>query len=238
MAAKLYTMSDMSATDVRPASPLDASPHTARSPAAIRLRRPGWRDPRLAVGLLLVAASTLIGARVLAAVDESVSVWVTADAVRAGDEVADVELVPGRALLKDGASATVYLGTGTEPAGVFDRDLQAGELVPAGALQSPGAQPRTDVPLSVDVGAAPVNLAVGDEVDVWVVPTEDVAVGSTAAQRVLRGVPVTVAGEVDALGSAGRQVVVRLAETSSARRLGEILGAIGNGRVVLVRVGG
>lgn len=185
-----------------------------------------------------MAGSTLVGARVLAAADESVPVWVTADAVRAGDEVADVELVPGRALLRDGASATVYLGTGTEPAGVFDRDLQAGELIPAGALQSPGAQSRTDVPLSVDVGAAPLNLAVGDDVDVWVLPTEDVAGGSTAAQRVLRGVPVTVAGDVDALGSAGRQVVVRLAETSSVRRLDEVLGAIGNGRVVLVRVGG
>lgn len=189
------------------------------------------------MGLLLVAVSTVVGARVLAAADESVSVWVTADAVRAGDEVADVELVPGRALLQDGASAAVYLSTGTEPAGVFDRDLQAGELVPAEALQSPGAQPLTDVPLSVEVGAAPVNLAVGDEVDVWVVPTEDAAVRSTA-QRVLRGVPVTVAGDVDALGSAGRQVVVRLAETGSARRLGDVLGAIGNGRVVLVRVGG
>lgn len=238
MAAKLYTMSDMSATDVRPASPLDASPHKPRSPAAIRLRRAGWRDPRLALGLLLVAVSTLIGARVVAAADESVPVWVTADAVRAGDEVADVDLVPGRALLTDGASATTYLGTGTEPAGVFDRDLEAGELLPAGALEAPGAQTRTDVPLSVEVGAAPVNLAVGDVVDVWVVPTDDTAVRPSAAQRVLRGVPVTVAGEVDALGSAGRQVVVRLAETRSARLLGDVLGAIGNGRVVLVRVGG
>src|SRR5699024_7184933 len=31
------------------------------SPAAVRLRRPGWRDPRLLLGVVLVAASVALG---------------------------------------------------------------------------------------------------------------------------------------------------------------------------------
>ena len=44
---------------------------------ATRVRRPGWRDPRLAVGLVLVAAATVAGARLLATSDDTVAVWVT-----------------------------------------------------------------------------------------------------------------------------------------------------------------
>src|SRR5690242_3116816 len=48
---------------------------------AARTRRPGWRDPRLWVGVAIVAACVAIGARVLGSADETVGVWaVRADA--------------------------------------------------------------------------------------------------------------------------------------------------------------
>src|SRR6478736_5540715 len=51
------------------------------TPTAVRATRPGWRDPRLWVGVLIVAVSVVAGARVLAAADDTVAVWaVAADA--------------------------------------------------------------------------------------------------------------------------------------------------------------
>ena len=41
-------------------------------PRATRSRRPGWRNPRLLIGLALVAGSVLVGARLVAAADDTV----------------------------------------------------------------------------------------------------------------------------------------------------------------------
>jgi len=227
----------MSLADVRTPNGVEPARTAPASPSATRLRRRGWRDPRLAVGLVLVAVSTLVGARLLAAADDSVPVWVAAGPVRAGDDAAGAELVPGRVRLTDGAATSVYLGTDVAPVGIFDRDLAAGELVPAAALQPAGSGRRSDVPLSVEPGDAPVDLAAGDRVDVWVVPDPEAAPtrGRGAAQRVLGAVPVAVAGSADSLGAARRQVVVGV--DGGATSLGDVLGTLGSGRVVLVRVG-
>ena len=48
---------------------------TPSSPWARRGSRPRWRDPRMLLGLLLVLASVLLGAKVLEAADDTVPVW-------------------------------------------------------------------------------------------------------------------------------------------------------------------
>ncbi|CAN5794459.1 hypothetical protein BH20ACT6_BH20ACT6_16030 [soil metagenome] len=60
---------------------------------------------------------------------------------------------------------------------------------------------------------------------------------AAAAERVLRAAPVAVAGPVDSLATASRAVVVRVDAVRGARQLGGVLGVVGSGRVVLVRVG-
>ncbi|MBN9374777.1 MAG: hypothetical protein J0I40_05175, partial [Cellulomonas sp.] len=46
------------------------------APVAQRLRRPGWRDPRLLTGLALVAASVALGSWALRAAERTVPVFV------------------------------------------------------------------------------------------------------------------------------------------------------------------
>lgn len=216
---------------LRPASSnTDTAP--GGSPPAMRLRRPGWRDPRLLVGLMLVAASTLAGARLLTQSDDTVTVWATAGTVRAGDDAAGVELVSSRIRLEDGATESSYLSAATRPGGVFTRDLAAGELVPASAL-SAAESDLADIALAVEAGDAPVDLTDGELVDVWSVP--DLAAGGSAgdAQRVLRAVPVGTVRSGAALGSTGLQVVVSV---DGGVDLGPVLETLAGGRVVLVRV--
>ena len=227
-------MSGMPVLDqrLRPASSTTSNATPGSSPPAIRLRRPGWRDPRLLVGLVLVAASTLAGARLLAQSDDTVTVWATAGAVRAGDDAGDVELVASRIRLEDGATESSYLSAQTQPSGVFTRDLAAGELVPAAAVSNSESD-VADVALAVEAGDAPVDLVDGELVDVWSVP--DPAAGRSAgdAERVLRAAPVGTVRSGAALGSTGRQVVVSV---DGGVDLGPVLETLAAGRVVLVRV--
>lgn len=231
-------MSVMPPVDLRarPSDTAASPPASASSPAALRLRRPGWRDPRLAVGLLLVAVSTVVGARLLAVSDDTVTVWATAGPVRAGDAADEVRLVPSRVDLEGDAGA-VYLPTDRAPEGVFTHDLAAGELVSSGALGEPDSQRRADLAVAVEAGNVPVDLAAGDLVDVWSVP-EPAAAGGTSgvAERVLEEVPVTAVESGSALGATGRQVVVQVDRAGTD--LGEVIGTLSGGTVVLVRVGG
>src|SRR5690606_13585820 len=55
------------------------------SPAAPRLRRPGWRDPRLAFGLLLVAGSVALGSWAVSSAGRTVAVYAVAETVTPGD---------------------------------------------------------------------------------------------------------------------------------------------------------
>jgi len=206
------------------------------SPPAARLRRPGWRDPRMAVGLVLVAVATVVGARLLGTADDTVTVWATADEVRAGDPVTAAALVPSRVRLADGATESTYLPAGAVPGGVFTRDLGAGEILPVGAVGAAGAEATVDLSLAVEAAGAPVDLEAGDLVDVWSV-AEPADVGRPGdAAPVLEGVAVQTVRSGTSLGATGRQVVVAVGEDELD--VGDALASLAGGTVVLVRVEG
>jgi len=205
---------------------------------ASRLRRRRWTDPRLLVGLVLVAVATVAGSRVVAAADDTTPVWAVAGQVRAGDVVRAEGLVPAPVQIGDGGDASLYLPADQPPpGGVFTRDLAAGELVPATAVGDRTDDDGADLPLSVELGDAPADLAAGDLVDVWAVPAETAAATPPQrAARVLAAVPVvSVADPAAGLGGTTRQVLVRI--DSSPDQLGGPLTRLAGSGVVLVRVG-
>jgi hypothetical protein len=221
---------------------MSVMPESSASPWATRLRRPRWTDPRLLVGLVLVAVAAVAGTRVVAAADDTVPVWAVADAVRAGDPVRADGLVVTRVRIADGAGDGLYLPAGASvPAGVFTRDLAAGELLPVTGVADAAAGGGAELPLAVQPGDAPADLAAGERVDVWAVPPESAVAGAAgaraSAQRVLAGVVVvSVAEPAAGLGGATRQVLLQV--DGSPDDLGAPLSRLSGGRVVLVRVGG
>ena len=73
-------------------------PRTSRGvdvPVATRTSTPGWRDPRLWVGIVLVTGSVVAGARLLSGADDMTSVW-----------SASADLVGGQTLTADDLVAT------------------------------------------------------------------------------------------------------------------------------------
>lgn len=209
------------------------------SPPAVRAERRSWRDPRLLVGVALVAVCVLAGARIVTAADDTVPVWsvradrATGEALDAGDlQRVDLRFAsPG--LAERYVSADDQLPPGT----VLARDVAAGELLPRAALRSGTAEPLAELPVALPSNAVPATLHAGELVDVWVTPA-DPGDGPPKAVRVLRQVRVVAAPRNgSAFGpSATRQVLVGVPEEDEDQ-LGSAIAQLATGTALLVRRG-
>ncbi len=199
---------------------------TSETPSALRATPPGWRDPRLWVGLALVAASVVVGARVLAQADEATVVWAAAVDLPVGQQLADDDLVATRVRFLDDADAQRYLGA-DEPLPdphTLLRAVAAGELVPSAALGDPGSDQLLSVPVSVPRLSVPPDVAPGSVVDVWV--TVSTAADKTVSRPLLSGVVVLAAPPgTDGFGATGdRQLVLGVSPVDEGA-LGKTLAA-------------
>lgn len=207
-------------------------------PVAQRLRRPGWRDPRLLTGLALVTASVALGSWALRAAERTVPVFVVRDTTVPGAAidaaaltVADVRL--GSVDLTRYVRADVPLPAGA----VALRVVERGELLPASAVGSANALALR--PVSVPVtGRLPEAVRAGARVDLWFSPRVRAADDAAAAPSQLAA-GLTVA-EVDrpqgAFATGGATTVHVLVPVE---QLPGVLAALaGNGRVDVVAVPG
>ncbi len=226
--------------DARPQA-VSAPPPPA-SPEATRVRRRLWRDPRLVVGVAIVAVSVLVGARLFAGADDSVPVWAARSAMTAGQPVGVADLVRTQVRFTGQDDANRYVSAdAAPPAGtVLRRDVGAGELLPRAAVTGRAAGDLVEVPLSVPSDGVPATVRVGSVVDVWVAPDRaTVPAGETPAGRaVLVFDDVTVVAvprAASALGpTATRQVIVGVGSRLQAA-LPRALGRLSRGSVLLTR---
>ncbi len=207
-------------------------------PPAVRLVRPGWRDPRLVVGVLLVCASVLLGARLLSSGDRTTPVWAAAGPVARGATLTAGDLRVVRVRFASEADARRYLaadaplGEGTDVL-VATRELGEGELVPAGAVRA-DAEALRQLPLTLPAGAVPPAARVGAHVDVWAVPrdTGGAAPAASRGRLLLEDVPVLAVGRGGVGGPESlRQVVVGV---SGSTDVGDVVDALGRGTALLV----
>lgn len=162
------------------------------SPAATRLQKPRWLEPRLVAGVLCIVVSVLLAAQVLGSADASVRVWAVTRDLPRGTELTAGDLSRVRVRLF-GDSAQRYLSAteGASPVGrVLARDLGAGEMLPASALTDTADRaPRRLVTVPVErehaLGGA---LQRGDVVDI-VATVRDAGRGART-EAVLKGVTV------------------------------------------------
>ncbi len=222
-------------TAVRAPDAVDADSRLA-SPPANRPRRSRWRDPRLWLGALLVLASVVIGARVLAAADDTVAVWALNRDVGAGMSVSASDLRAVRVHLTDSVDADRYwlAGDPLPVAAAFTRDIGAGELLARSAVSTDPAAFPHQLPLGVTSAGLPADISVGDHVEVWAVPKPEEA--NRSATLVLPDVTVMSVGDVGVAGlGSDRQVVVALPDPNETSA---VLDALNGATVVLVRISG
>ncbi len=136
-------------------------------PTAQRLRKPSWRDSRLLIGLLLVLASTAIGAYVVSRADDRVPMYAAKTGLMAGQPLTAEDVV--RVDVQLGDAGTDYVSAqGEIPAQFFVlREVRAGELIPQSAIGPQDEATAQPVTLRVDATSAS-TLQEGSVVDVYV----------------------------------------------------------------------
>src|ERR1700712_4092811 len=107
---------------------LTATRKDTAAPKAQRSRQPGWRNPRLLLGLLLVAASVVVGARLMAAADDTVGVWAVARDLPAGATLESDDVQRRQVRFPDAATADGYLAASDDlpSAATLNRPVAAG----------------------------------------------------------------------------------------------------------------
>lgn len=212
--------------------------HAVRAPVsrASRASRPGWRDPRLWIGIAVVTVSVLAGARLLSTSDQYDAVWVVAADHAAGDTLGPGDLTATRVRFADAADRDRYVSA-DRPVSEdlrLTRAVGAGELLAAAALGPAGAEEILTVPLSLSAQAVPPGLGPGDRVDVWVTDPDR----NGPAVRVLREVSVlAVASGRSELGEGGDRQLVLALDAAAADGLGAALALVSRGDVTVVGLG-
>lgn len=188
------------------------------APTAARLRRPGWRDPRLLAGVVLVAAAVALGAWAVRSAQDTVPVYAARGVLVPGAAVGPDDLVVVEVRLPDVASAEYLSASRRLPEdAVALRTVGPGELVPADALGS--AQDVTLRPVAVPVRTVPSDDVVpGAVVDVWFTPKPPTSSEAKAPtpRTLARGVTVAEVKRPDGAFAAGGSSVVQVLVPESA----------------------
>ena len=193
------------------------------------------------VGILIVAVSIVAGSRLLAAADDSVSVWAVADDMGAGDTVAADDLVAHQVRFADSADLDRYFAaTEAQPPDVqLLRGVGAGELLPRAAVGPAGDDGLLQLPLAVDAELVPPSVGAGAIVDVYLVPASGGECRTACNGRpVLDRVTVVDASTADdGFGATGKRQLVLGVAAAEAGTYFSAIGASDGATVTIVRRG-
>ncbi len=207
-------------------------------PSAIRATTPGWRDPRLWIGVAIVAASVLVGARVLAAADDTVAVWVVADDVAAGESLAPDDLVTERVRFADDEALTRYFAADDSlPADLWLlRALGSGELLPRAAVGAVEADDTAEISLAVAPLLIPPAVGAGSVVDVYLAESGASAKGAPAVPALSEVRVVAAPSPDETFAASGDRQVVLAVPTEAVGAFYGRLDALGDAVVTIVRL--
>lgn len=187
-------------------------------------------DPRLAIGVVLVAASVVGVVSIVAATDDSTEVYAAASTLTPGDRVLSSDLVIRSVKLNEATDR--YIARGELPANGFvaTRPIEAGELIPASSLGSHDGLSLTSV-VVLPQGGLSGSVSTGASVDVWAsAEAEDGAYGAPGV--IIAGAVVVGLLEDDSLVSSAQGSAIELLVPRS--RVARVLEAMANGDVLSV----
>lgn len=204
------------------------------APSATRVAIAGWRDPRLAIGVVIVTVCVVAGSVLFAHADDTVLVWAVRRDLPAGTTLTAADLEPRQIRIAAGFDAYLDASHAGPVGRTLGRAIGAGELLPAAALASAGAERGTRVPLAVGARDLPATVSVGSTVDVWVTSRTARDTETNRATRVLAGVRVVGApGGSDPLAPDTTRSVIVLVPGTDDQVLADVIGRTAGGRVLL-----
>lgn len=226
-----------------PVARSSGTPTAPPVPPAVRSTTSGWRDPRLWIGIAIVAVSVVAGARFLAAADDTVQVWSVAADLDPGQPVTEADLVAERVRFADEDRLAGYFTVDDRlPADlVLVRGVGAGELLPRAAVGAVEDDGMLELPISVDPALVPPSVEPGSVVSVYATLPAGAGGGQQVATGATGGLLLADATVVDAPSSGSgisasgrRQLVLAVAEEDVARYF-ELTGAVTDPVLTVVR---
>ena len=200
-----------------------------RSSAPGRLRS-ALLDPRLILGVILVAGSVVGVVALVAATDDAVEVYVARDPVAPGDLLTTRDLVVRT--VGPAATADRYLSPGDIPSGgvLAGRAIGEGELVAATAVGDAAGLHESAIVIDTPT-RLPASVGPGSTVDLWASRVDDG--GTTAAPVVIvSGASVVRLIETESIVGGGTVSGVELLVPKS--RIARVVEALARGDVLAV----
>lgn len=202
---------------------------------AARLRRPGWRDPRLLIGVVLVALAVALGAWTVGQADRTAPVLVAHGVLTPGQPLSGERVRVMRVHLAD---ASKYLTPDESlPTGaVITRTVGDGELIPRSSVGDADGLGLRPIAVQVEATLAE-GVRPGARVDLWFTPDRDSIAAGAAPHAVAEGLTVVEVGKDTGSFSISSgttvQVLVPIAQ------LPAVLGALAaDGSVTIVPIPG
>lgn len=204
------------------------------APPASRLKPPSWFDGRLIVGVVLVLASVVVGAKVVASSGHFDEVWAAAHDLAPGTTLTKSDLVSVKVRFHDHGGG-YYSASGKSLVGrTTIAPLSEGQLIPTAAVP---AQPPTQTRL-VTVPVAKLHMPhdsdlQGEQVDLYVTVDGTAGEPQRAPQLVLANVTVADVIAQSSLADSGNTGVVLQVPL---QYVGAVVGAVESGAIDVVRV--
>jgi hypothetical protein len=204
------------------------------APPAVRAASPGWRDPRLWIGVAIMAVSVIAGARLVGSADDSVTVWAVASDLGPGDTVTADDLTARRVRFVEAGDLDRYFSADEElPADLrLQRGVGEGELLPRSAVDPSGETDAMELPVAVEATRVPPGVQSGWVVDVYVVERR------SDGRPVLTGVTVLEAPPADeSFAVSGQRQVVLAVTDAEAQQFFRATGSVDAPALTIVRRG-
>ena len=186
---------------------------------------------------MLVLGSVVLGAKLLAAADDTVALWQLERDMAAGSAITSADVRVTRVHFDEPADSARYVDASSPlvAGATLTRDVGAGEMLTVSGVTTASTVPPQVLPLAVTAAGMPSELAPGDSVDVWATPRGDGGGGRPRPVQVLQDAIVTAVGAAAAVGLGGdRQVAVALPQETD---VGSALRSLHEANVVLVQNG-
>lgn len=177
----------------------------------IPARRPAWRDPRLIVGLALIAVSIILTTSIVSAARGGATVYRATQAILPGDALGSHNIAPTRLDVDTSVYATA---DALAPGATVSEEVAAGEILRVSSIADTSAATARRLVITVS-DSLPASVQAGDQLDLWSVQqSSGVQSGQGAVHLGVRATLVRVLEQTTSIAAKGTRIEILVDEAS------------------------
>lgn len=177
----------------------------------IPARRPAWRDPRLIVGLALIAVSIILTTSIVSAARGGATVYRATQAILPGDVLGPHNIAPTRLDVDTSVYATA---DALAPGATVSEEVAAGEILRVSSIADTSAAAARRLVITVS-DSLPASVQAGDQLDLWSVQqSSGVQSGQGAVHLGVRATLVRVLEQTTSIAAKGTRIEILVDEAS------------------------